>query len=187
MLILLDAHAFYHQLASHWTDPASIIIGATEPQTLLTNPASWDKTDGLEHVMMAMNAQTYMADDILVKVDRAAMANSPETSVPILDHRVVGLAWRMPLNLKISNGQGEWLLRQVLYRYVPKELIERPKQGFGVPLDSWLRGPLCDWAEALLDKQRLRREGYFYPESIRTMWSDHLSGKHNWQYHLWSV
>jgi asparagine synthase (glutamine-hydrolysing) len=187
VLTLSDAHAFYHQLTSHWTDPASIIIGATEPQTLLTNPASWAKTDGLEHAMMAMDAQTYMADDILVKVDRAAMANSLETRVPILDHRVVELAWRMPLNLKIRNGQGKWLLRQVLYRHVPKGLIERPKQGFGVPLDSWLRGPLCDWAEALLDEQRLRREGYFYPESIRTMWSDHLSGKHNWQYHLWSV
>jgi len=93
----------------------------------------------------------------------------------------------MPLDLKIRDGQGKWLLRQVLYKHVPKELIERPKMGFGIPLDSWLRGPLRDWAEALLDEKRLRQEGYFHPEPIRTMWAQHLSGKHNWPYHLWSV
>jgi len=187
VLTLSDGHAFYRQLTSHWTDPASIVIGATEPQTLLTNAAAWPKTDSLEHAMMAMDAQTYMADDILTKVDRAAMATSLETRVPMLDHRVVELAWRMPLNFKIRDGQGKWLLRQVLYRHVPKDLIERPKMGFGVPLDSWLRGPLQDWAEALLDENRLRKEGYFRPEPIRNMWTQHLSGKQNWQYHLWSV
>ena len=187
VLTLSDGHAFYCQLTSHWTDPASIVIGATEPETLLTNSAVWPKTDSLEHAMMAMDAQTYMVDDILTKVDRAAMAASLETRVPMLDHRVVELAWRMPLDFKIRDGQGKWLLRQVLYRHVPKDLIERPKMGFGIPLDSWLRGPLREWAEALLDEQRLRLEGYFHPEPIRKMWSEHLSGKHNWQYHLWSV
>jgi len=187
VLTLSDGHAFYRQLTSHWTDPASIVIGAIEPQTLLTDAAAWPKTDSLEHAMMAMDAQTYMADGILTKVDRAAMAASLETRVPMLDHRVVELAWRMPLNFKIRDGQGKWLLRQVLYRHVPKDLIERPKMGFGVPLDSWLRGPLKEWAEALLDEQRLRLEGYFHPEPIRKMWSEHLSGKHNWQYHLWCV
>jgi asparagine synthase (glutamine-hydrolysing) len=187
VLTLSDGHAFYRRLTSHWTDPASIVIGATEPQTLLTDPAAWPKTDSLEHAMMAMDAQTYMADDILTKVDRAAMAASLETRVPMLDHRVVELAWRMSLDFKIRDGQGKWLLRQVLYRHVPKDLIERPKKGFGIPLDIWLRGPLHDWAEALLDEQRLRLEGYFHPESIRKMWSEHLSGKHNWQYHLWNV
>jgi len=187
VLALSDGHEFYRQLTSHWTDPASLVIGATEPQTLITNPAAWPQTDSLEHAMMAMDAQTYMADDILTKVDRAAMANSLETRVPMLDHRVVELAWRMPLNLKIREGQGKWFLRQVLYKHVPRELIERPKMGFGIPLDTWLRGPLREWAEALLDESRLRSEGYFHPAPIRTMWAEHLSGKKNWQYHLWSV
>jgi len=107
--------------------------------------------------------------------------------VPLLDPRVVALAWRMPLHLKIRDGQGKWLLRQVLYRHVPKELIERPKQGFGVPLDSWLRGPLRDWAESLLDEGRLRREGYLRHAPIRRVWNEHLSGKRNWQHQLWNV
>jgi len=133
---------------------------------------------------MAMDARTYVADDILTKVNGAAMAASLETRVPMLDHRVVELAWRMPLDYKIRDGQGKWLLRQVLYRHVPKDLIERPKMGFGIPLDSWLRRPLQEWAEALLDEQRLRLEGYFHPKPIRKIWNEHLSGKHNWQYHL---
>lgn len=187
VLTLSSGEAFYRQLTSHWTDPASVVINGQEPITLLTNPAAWPKTDCLEHAMMAMDAQTYMSDDILVKVDRAAMANSLETRTPFLDHRVVELAWSMPLEYKIRDGQGKWLLRQVLYKYVPKELIDRPKAGFGIPLDSWLRGPLKEWAEALLDESRLRREGYFHPAPIRTLWLEHLSGKKNWQYHLWNI
>jgi asparagine synthase (glutamine-hydrolysing) len=187
VLALSDDHAFFHQLTSHWKDPASIVIGAIEPQTLLTDPSAWPKTDSFEHWMMAMDTQTYMTDDILVKVDRAAMAASIETRVPMIDHRIVELAWRMPLDFKIRNGQGKWLLREVLYRHVPKELIERPKQGFGVPLDSWLRGPLREWAESLIDAGRLRQEGYFHPAPIRQMWDEHLSGRRNWQHHLWNV
>jgi len=187
VLALSDGHAFFHQLTSHWKDPASIVIGAIEPQTLLTDPSAWPKTDSFEHWMMAMDVQTYMTDDILVKVDRAAMAASIETRVPMIDHRIVELSWRMPLDFKIRNGQGKWMLREVLYRHVPKELIERPKQGFGVPLDSWLRGPLRDWAESLIDASRLRQEGYFHPAPIRQMWDEHLSGRRNWQHHLWNV
>src|SRR5690606_29311922 len=167
VLTVSDDHAFFHHLTSHWNDPASIVIGAQEPQTLLTSPASWPKADSFQHWMMAMDMQTYMADDILVKVDRAAMASSLETRVPLLDHRVVELAWRMPLNLKIREDQGKWLLRQVLYRHVPPKLIDRPKQGFGIPLGSWLRGALRDWAEDLLDESRLRQDGYLRPEPIR--------------------
>jgi asparagine synthase (glutamine-hydrolysing) len=119
VLALSDGHAFYQQLTSHWTDPAKVVIGATEPQSLVTTPSAWPETDCLEHAMMAMDAKTYMADNILTKVDRAAMASSLETRVPMLDHRVVVLEWCMPLDLKIRDGQGKWLLRQVLYEHVP--------------------------------------------------------------------
>lgn len=187
VLSLTDDYAFYRQLTSHWSDPASVVINGSEPETLISNSRAWPKTDSLEHAMMAMDAQTYMADDILVKVDRAAMVASLETRVPMLSQPVVELAWQMPLEYKIRGGQGKWLLRQVLYRHVPRELVERPKAGFGIPLGSWLRGPLSEWAESLLSEQRLRREGFFHPEPVRAMWAQHLSGKMNWQYHLWNV
>ena len=187
VLALSNEHEFYRQLTSHWTDPASVVIGAAEPDTLISTPLAWPETDCLEHSMMAVDAQTYLSDDILTKVDRAAMSTSLETRVPMLDHRVFELAWRMPIGFKIHEGQSKWLLRQILYKYVPKDLIERPKMGFGIPLDSWLRGPLREWAEALLDESRLRSEGYFHPEKIRAVWTEHLSGKLNWQHHLWNV
>ncbi len=177
----------YHQLISHWQDPTSIVIGAKEPLTLVTDTNAWPQTDSFQHAMMAMDAQTYMTDDILVKVDRAAMANSLETRVPMLDHRVIELAWRMPLGYKIRNGEGKWLLKQVLFRHVPQALIERPKMGFGIPLHNWLRGPLRDWAESLLDKRLLEQQGYFRPEPIRAMWNEHLSGKYNHQHQLWNI
>ena len=139
------------------------------------------------HWMMAQDAQSYLPDDILVKVDRAAMANSLETRVPLLDHRVVEAAWRMPLEYKIRDGQGKWLLREVLYRHVPRALVERPKTGFTLPLDSWLRGPLRDWAESLLEPARLTREGYFRPDPIREAWKQHLSGRSSAHYQLWDV
>ena len=187
VLTLSSGQAFFLTHASQWQDPASIVLGAQEPPTLLTTPEAWPHAGNLAQWMMAMDAQTYLPDDILVKVDRAAMANSLETRVPMLDHRVVELAWRVPLRQKIRDGQGKWLLRQVLYRHVPRELVERPKMGFGIPLDSWLRGPLRDWAEALLDESRLRQEGYFQPAAIRQKWKEHLSGRRNWQHQLWTV
>jgi asparagine synthase (glutamine-hydrolysing) len=187
VLTLSSGQAYFLNLASQWQDPARVVLGAQEPPTLLTTPEAWPPTDNLASWMMAMDAQTYLPDDILVKVDRAAMANSLETRVPMLDHRVVELAWRLPLQQKIRHGQGKWLLRQVLYRHVPKELIERPKMGFGLPLDSWLRGPLRDWAETLLDESRLRHEGFFKPDAIRRKWTEHLSGRRNWQHQLWTV
>jgi asparagine synthase (glutamine-hydrolysing) len=187
VLVHSDEQAFYRQLVSFWTDPAAVVIGGQEPVTLLSDRDAWPQVDSFEHWMMAMDAQSYMSDDILVKVDRAAMANSLETRVPMLDHRVAELAWRMPLALKIREGQGKWLLRQVLYRHVPPELVERPKMGFAVPLDNWLRGPLREWAENLIDESRLRHEGYFHPAPIRRLWKEHLDGRRNWQHHLWNV
>ena len=182
-----DLDALYRGLVSHWDDPASVVIGGTEPPTLLTGNAP--ALDGLDDIqrMMALDALTYLPDDILVKVDRAGMGVSLEGRVPFLDHRVVEFAWTLPQSLKLRDGVGKWVLRQVLYRHVPKELIERPKMGFGVPIGDWLRGPLRDWAENLLDEARLHREGYFHPGPIRQKWTEHLSGARNWQYHLWDV
>ncbi len=187
VLTLDSGEEFYRQLTSFWTDPESIVIDSVEPSTIITNSSGWPEADCLEHRMMALDSLTYLPDDILVKVDRAAMANSLETRTPFLDHRLVELAWRMPMDFKIRHGQGKWLLRQVLYKYVPKELIERPKAGFGVPLESWLRGPLRDWAEDLLSESRLSNDGYFHVAPIRKMWNEHLSKKKNWQYHLWNI
>jgi asparagine synthase (glutamine-hydrolysing) len=136
---------------------------------------------------MYFDAMTYLPDDILCKVDRAAMGTSLETRVPFLDHRVVELAWRLPLHMKICDDQGKWPLRQLLYKYVPRELIERPKQGFALPLGEWLRGPLRDWAEHLLDPVRLSEDEYFQPEPIRQKWQEHMSRKRNWEHSLWSI
>lgn len=178
---------FYQSLTSQWQQPEKLVIGAKEPNTLISDISCWPQTDSFQHAMMAMDAQTYMADDILVKVDRAAMANSLETRVPMLDHRIVELAWKMPLDYKIRHGEGKWLLKQVLFRYVPRQLIERPKMGFRLPLHDWLRGSLRDWAEALLDEKLLLQQGYFYPAPIRKLWTEHLSGKYNHQDQLWNI
>jgi asparagine synthase (glutamine-hydrolysing) len=177
----------YSKLVSHWHDPASVVIGGYEPPTLISELGP--ELAALDNVqrMMALDMLTYLPDDILAKVDRAAMGVSLETRVPFLDHRVVEFAWRLPQSLKLRDGQTKWILRQVLYRHVPRTLIERPKMGFGVPIGNWLRGPLRDWAESLLDETRLRQEGFFRPEPIRQKWKEHLSGQRNWQYHLWDV
>lgn len=179
--------SIYLTLMSHWKDPAAMVLDADEPSTAFTNWHQWVRLPKFTQRMMLLDLITYLPDDILTKVDRASMGVSLEARVPLLDHRVVAFAWRLPLSMKLRHGQGKWLLRQVLYRYVPKELIERPKMGFGVPIDAWLRGPLRDWAEALLDEKRLREEGFFSPEPIRLKWVEHLSGRRNWQYQLWSV
>ncbi|MBT1070604.1 asparagine synthase (glutamine-hydrolyzing) [Pelotalea chapellei] len=177
----------YRGLVSHWPDPSAIVLGSTEPATVITDIARQPLVHCDVERMMALDMLSYLPDDILTKVDRAAMGVSLETRVPFLDHRVVEFAWRLPLEYKLRDGVGKWVLRQLLYKYVPKELIERPKQGFGIPIDSWLRGPLRDWAEDLLSESRLRQEGYFNPAPIRQKWTEHLSGKFNWQYHLWDV
>lgn len=176
----------YLGLVTHW-EPDGLVLGGQEPLSVLRGAPLLLK--GLDDVqrMMVLDAVTYLPGDILTKVDRAAMGVSLETRVPFLDHRVVEFAWRVPQAMKLQGGVGKWILRQVLYRHVPRELIERPKMGFGVPIDSWLREPLRDWAEDLLSESRLRQEGFFNPVPIRKKWMEHLSGQHNWQHHLWDV
>jgi asparagine synthase (glutamine-hydrolysing) len=181
------SQSLYYSLVSEIDYPEQIVLGAKEPHTWLTQFGMRMPIQDPKQQMMFLDAMTYLPDDILVKVDRAAMANSLETRVPFLDHRVVEFASRLPMNMKIRDGETKWLLRQVLYQYVPKELIERPKAGFGIPLAEWLRGPLRNWVEPLIDEQRLLREGYFNVHYIRNLWNAHLSGARNHQALLWSI
>lgn len=179
--------ALYYGLTSQWKQPTELVLNAHEPLTALTDSAQHVPIAEFAQRMMYLDAVSYLPDDILVKVDRASMGVSLESRVPFLDHRVAEFAWSLPLSLKIREGTGKWLLRQVLYRYVPAALVERPKTGFNIPLGEWLRGPLRAWAEDLLDERRLRDEGFFDPQTIRTTWSEHQAGRRNWHDHLWSV
>ena len=187
ILKVSDPEIMYMGLVSHWKHPEEIVIGGFELPTHLSDRHGWAKVPSLIESMMYLDTVTYLPDDILVKLDRASMGVSLEGRIPLLDHRVVELAWQMPFAMKIRNNQGKWVLRQVLDKYVPKDLIDRPKMGFGVPIDSWLRGPLRDWAEALLDEKRLQREGFFNPDPIRQKWAEHIAGNRNWQFCLWNV
>jgi asparagine synthase (glutamine-hydrolysing) len=177
----------YLRLTSLWQHPANVVRGSREPETMLADPSCWPCAHNFLESMMLLDAQTYLPGDILTKVDRASMAVGLEARVPLLDHRVVEFAWRLPLNLKLQSRSGKWLLRRVLGRYVPTTLIDRPKMGFGVPIDSWLRGDLRDWAESLLDETRLRQEGYFDPKPVRAIWNEHQNGRRNWQHRIWAV
>ncbi|RCK36021.1 asparagine synthase [Thalassospira xiamenensis] len=177
----------YFELISHCT-PEDLVLGGREAATNLNGEAPLALT-GLDDIqrIMALDTVTYLPDDILVKVDRAAMGSSLESRVPFLDHNIVEFAWRIPQSMKVRNGVGKCILRQVLYRYVPKELIDRPKMGFGVPIDAWLRGPLKDWAENLLSEHRLQNDGYFNTKLVRAKWNEHQSRKRNWQHQLWAI
>ena len=178
----------YQHLTSHWHSPDQVVLGSAEPATPVSDVTQWAKVGSFTEQMMYLDLVTYLPDDILVKLDRASMGVSLEARVPFLDdHEVVEFAWRLSLRMKVRGGTGKWILRQLLYRHVPRAMIERPKTGFGVPLDSWLRGPLRDWAESLLDESLLRQGGYLRAEPVRAKWAEHLSGARNWQYHLWDV
>ena len=187
ILTVRSPEEIYLGLVSHWKNPAQLVPGSHEPLTLLTDPGQQADLPDFEHRMMYLDMMTYLPDDILTKVDRAAMAVSLETRVPLLDHRVLEFAWTLPLDMKIRHGEGKWLLRQVLNRHVPKALMDRPKMGFGVPIDHWLRGPLRPWAAALIEPTRLSREGMFDPAPIQLKWLEHQAGTRNWSYYLWDV
>jgi asparagine synthase (glutamine-hydrolysing) len=177
----------YGGIVSQWLEPNKLVVGAKEPPSLATSPESLLQGLGFFEQLMAADTVTYLPDDILAKLDRASMAVSLESRVPLLDHRVVEFAWRVPFEYKVRDGQTKWLLRQVLYRHVPRTLMERPKMGFGVPVGDWLKGPLREWAEALLDERRLRDEGYLHPEPIRRIWQSHLAGSVMADAQLWAV
>ena len=137
--------------------------------------------------MQLTDTNFYLPGDILTKVDRASMAVSLEVRVPLLDHRLIEYVWKLPLSMKMRNGKSKWLLREILYKYVPQELIDRPKMGFGVPIGHWLRGPLRDWAESLLDEKKIKEAGILNYAPIKNKWAEHLSGERNWQYHIWDI
>jgi len=183
-----SADELYWRFSSHWDQPDQVVIRGHEPSALHMDSGNSQLVPDFAQRMMYLDFMTYLPDDILVKLDRASMAASLEGRVPFLDdHRVVEFAWRLPLHMKIRSGRGKWILQQVLRQYVPQHMIERPKMGFGVPIDSWLRGPLRVWAEDLLDEKRFQREGYLDPAPIRKKWSEHLQNQKNWQYPLWYV
>jgi asparagine synthase (glutamine-hydrolysing) len=185
---LASLDAVYQWLISQWPVPAALVPGARELDTPLNTAARLPNALSQPLPRMTyLDLVTYLPDDILVKVDRAAMAVSLETRVPLLDHRVVEFAWRIPAPLKLRGGRGKHLLRAVLERYVPRSLFERPKMGFGVPIDHWLRGPLREWAEHLLEPAKLRAQGYFAVEPIRQAWTEHVEGRHSYQYRLWVI
>ena len=182
-----DWAGIYEGLISNWATPERLVIGVV-PAVECTSVDSVEHFPlSPAHAIMLLDMVGYLADDILTKVDRAAMSVSLETRVPFLDHRVVEFAWRLPLDMKIRGRQGKWITRQILQKYVPSALVNRPKMGFGVPLDSWLRGPLREWAEGLLDERRILEDGYLSPVPIRTVWKEHLSGRRNWAPKLWCI
>lgn len=179
--------SLYLEMVSHWKQPASIVLGAQEPLTVFTDPRRCLPVTEFESRMMYIDSLSYLPDDILVKVDRASMAVSLETRVPFLDHRLVEFSWHVPLAWKIRQGKGKWLLRKLLHEYVPPALTERPKQGFGLPIAAWLRGPLREWAESLLEEKRLTNDGFFDPHQVLTKWEEHLRGINRWRFLLWDV
>lgn len=178
---------FYKDLVSLWKDPAQVVLGANEPKTLLDLPQKWPETSNLRELMMFWDMGMYLPDEILTKVDRASMAVGLEARAPLLDHRLVEFAWRVPTEYKVRGGKGKWLLRELLYKHVPREMMERPKKGFAVPIGDWLRGPLREWAEELLNEKRMQDQGFFDTRLIRSAWQDHLDGKGGYQYQIWTV
>ena len=178
---------FYRSLVSCFQNPDTIVLGGHEPAGILSDPHGWPALVDFRELMMALDTLTYLPGDILTKVDRASMAFSLEARVPFLDHKLIEWVWRLPFDLKLHHGQTKWVLRQVLHRHIPKNLIDRPKMGFGIPIEHWLAGTLRDWAEDLLNESRLRREGVFDSVIVRKLWQEHCSGGRRWHHQLWTI
>ena len=177
----------YWQLASVWQYPDGTILGSGSGGEKLQNFYEWPATGHFVTDMMLLDTETYLPGDILTKLDRASMGVGLEARVPFLDHRVVEFAWLLPLSMKLKRGQSKWIIRQILRRYVPDLLLDRPKTGFNVPIDRWLRGALRPWAEELLDERTLRNQEFLEPSVISALWAEHLGGNHNRQHELWNI
>ena len=177
----------YHDLISGTKNPSDWVIGGTEPAFRATKNNSSSTQLGSKRFMMLQDVLGYLPNDILTKVDRASMSVSLETRVPFLDHELVEATFRVPITMHLHDRKPKAILRNILYKYVPKDLVERPKMGFGVPLDRWLRGPLKDWAESLLNENRLNEEGYFVARKVRQIWMEHSNGSKNWSSQLWNI
>lgn len=183
-----QAGSLYRYMVSIWKHPEAILRNGKEPPVSFFNGTTPAPCSDLVHQAMFWDLVSFLPHDILTKVDRASMAVGLEVRAPLLDRRVVEFAWTLPLSFNVSNGTGKHLLRKLLDRYVPLTLVERPKKGFSIPVNDWLRSPrLRDWAEALLDESRLRGEGFFHPIPIRRRWLEHLSGRQDWGFCLWPV
>jgi asparagine synthase (glutamine-hydrolysing) len=180
-----DRDEVYQRLISVWPAHEEVLQSGFDPGS--EGARQQAQLPNFTDQMMLLDGTTYLPDDILVKLDRASMANSLEARAPFLDHRIIEFAWQLPLGFKVRNRRGKYVLRQVLYRHVPPPLVDRPKTGFAIPLDSWIRGPLRDWAENLLSERRLRQDGFFRAAPIRRKWCEHLSGTRNWIAPLWTV
>jgi asparagine synthase (glutamine-hydrolysing) len=182
-----DRQALYLELLSQWNDPGALVPGATEPRCYGGAMTDWPELNDFTQEMLLLDTTGYLPNDILVKFDRAAMAVGLEGRVPFLDHTIGAFAWSLPLSMKLRDGATKWPVRKLLERYVPRELIERPKIGFGVPIGRWLRSDLRDWAETLLAEDALSRGGLLNPIPIRKAWAEHLSGRRNWEHRLWAI
>jgi asparagine synthase (glutamine-hydrolysing) len=185
-ILISDPDAMYRSMLTHWHQPDELVLRAQEPKGILWDESVTRTVPNFLDRMQFLDMLTYLPDDILTKVDRASMSVALEARVPLLDHRVVEMAWTLPRHMKLRNGESKWALRQVLYKRVPRHLLDRPKMGFGVPFAEWIRGPLRDWAENLLDESRLKKQGLFVPSPIRERWARHLSGV-DWGYPLWTI
>ena len=185
-ILASDADAIYLRIISQWQESERLLREGCEPPHLMNGNTPFARRHSIKH-WQYLDTLTYLPDDILTKVDRASMAVSLEVRMPILDHRVVELAWRLPEEMRLRQGRSKWILRRVLSRFVPDHLVERPKMGFGVPIGVWLKGPLREWATDLLSTEALEAGDLFDPELIRKTWDDHLSGRANCEYPLWTI
>jgi asparagine synthase (glutamine-hydrolysing) len=186
-LSVRDRFGLYHRLSSSWLEPSALALGIPEPVAPISDVELRGGFADFTDEMTFLDLVSYLPGDILAKVDRATMAVSLEGRMPFLDHRVVELAWRIPLSMKVRDDRGKWILREVLHRYVPQEMVDRPKMGFGVPIDAWLRGPLREWADDLLDAGKLREEGFLDARRVHATWNDQLSNQGNHASQLWGV